>query len=224
MKKAILLDFYGTIVYEDGDNIKVISDRILKTADRVATTSEIGAYWWKSFHDLFVSSYGNNFKTQRKLEILSLRDTINYFKSTEDVIELSDYLFKYWVKPPIFSESKEFLQSVGIPICIVSNIDRSDILNAMEYHQLKVDCVITSEDVRSYKPRPEIFHRALEELKLSVDEVIHIGDSLSSDIQAARDLGIATVWINRNHKKLPEDLQIDEMCYNLMEILNRGIV
>jgi len=66
------------------------------------------------------------------------------------------------------------------------------------YHGIKATSIVTSEDVRSYKPRPEIFLRALELINVRPGEVLHIGDSLSSDIAGAKGLGISTCWLNRN--------------------------
>lgn len=45
--------------------------------------------------------------------------------------------------------------------------------------------VFTSEDARAYKPRKELFELALNETGLHVDGVIHIGDSISSDVKEA---------------------------------------
>ncbi len=44
---------------------------------------------------------------------------------------------------------------------------------------------------------------ALKKVNLQPDEVVHIGDSLSSDIKGASALGINTVWINRDGKVVP---------------------
>ncbi|MBO7396388.1 MAG: HAD family hydrolase [Ruminococcus sp.] len=38
-------------------------------------------------------------------------------------------------------------------------------------------------------------------------EVIHIGDSLSSDIEGARNAGIGAVWINRGGRNVPQGVR-----------------
>lgn len=78
MKKAIFLDFYGTVVFEDGENIRKISQLIYDTGV-VNDISEIGTYWWNKFYDLFVNACGENFRTQREIEYQSLKETIEYF-------------------------------------------------------------------------------------------------------------------------------------------------
>jgi len=64
--------------------------------------------------------------------------------------------------------------------------------------------VFTSEDARAYKPRRELFDLALGETGLRPEEVIHIGDSLSSDVGGAASAGIRALWLNRSGKAAPE--------------------
>ena len=188
MLKAVFVDFYGTVVFEDGEVIKKVGQEIFATG-RAENTSEIGSYWWKEFQAAFHNVHDDSFETQRKLEHGSLEKTIQHFCSTADAEALSNLMFAYWVKPPIFEESKQFFDCCPVPIYIVSNIDRADVLQAIEYHGLKPAEVFTSEDAKSYKPRKELFEYALKCTGLSADEVVHIGDSLSSDISGAASAG-----------------------------------
>lgn len=216
MVKAIFLDFYGTVVYEDGEVIQIITDKIMKSG--ISNNShEIGEYWWRSFQKLFINSYGDNFETQRELEMRSLLDTIHHFKSTEDAVELSKFMFEYWVKPPAFEESKEFFAKCSLPIYIVSNIDRLDIEKAIKFHCLTPTKIFTSEDAKSYKPRKEIFELALNDSGFTPAEVVHIGDSLSSDIKGANNLGINTIWINRKNRDIPDSVVA---VNNLLEVFD----
>lgn len=203
MVEAIFLDFYGTVVFEDGEIVAKISQTLYETGN-AENVDEIGNYWWNRFKTLFENAYGENFRTQRDLEIQSLKDTIEHFSSTADAIKLSDEMFEYWMAPPIFEESKEFFEKCPVPIYIVSNIDRDDILKAIEFHGLQSAAVFTSEDAKSYKPRRELFELALTSTGLKPEQVVHIGDSLSSDVKGAGALGINTMWVNRSGKAVPE--------------------
>jgi HAD superfamily hydrolase (TIGR01509 family) len=87
------------------------------------------------------------------------------------------------------------LAAIDIPICIVSNADTDDIHRAIEHCRFRVDAVVTSEDARSYKPHAGIFERALKEMKVAPNRVLHVGDSLHSDIDGANRLGIGTCWV-----------------------------
>lgn len=217
MIESIFLDFYGTVVFEDGEIVAKISQTLYETGN-AESVGEIGSYWWNRFKTLFENAYGENFRTQRDLEIQSLKDTIEHFSSTEDAIKLSDEMFEYWIAPPIFEESKEFFEKCPVPIYIVSNIDRDDILKAIELHGLQPAGVFTSEDAKSYKPRKELFELALTSTGLKPEQVVHIGDSLSSDVKGAGALGINTMWVNRSGKAIPEGVV---SIVSLMDILDK---
>ena len=203
MIKAFFVDFYGTAVHEDGEVIKQITQIIFDTGN-VENKGEIGSFWWNDFQSMFLESYGERFETQRTLEKKSLEHTLEKFGSSADADVLSNMLFEHWIKPPVFEETKTFFENSPLPVYIVSNIDTSDILNAIEYHGLKPSGVFTSEDARSYKPRRELFELALKETGLKPDEVIHIGDSVSSEVKGAAAVNIRALWLNRFGKEVPD--------------------
>ena len=216
MIKAVFIDFYGTVVYEDGEVIQKVSQEIF-VSGKVNDKSEIGSYWWNEFQTAFNNAYGDSFKAQRILEYKSLEKTIKHFKSSADAVKLSNLMFRHWIEPPIFEESKQFFELCPVPIYVVSNIDRSDVLQAIKYHGLKPTGVFTSEDAKSYKPRKELFEFALNNVGLSAGEVLHIGDSLSSDIKGASSVGINAIWVNRNNREIPSGVTAVK---NLIEIFD----
>lgn len=217
MIKAFFLDFYGTVVHEDGEVVKKISQLIYETG-KAESPSEVDFFWWKDFQNLFNNSYGNTFETQRALEKKSIKHTLEKFASNENIDKLSNYMFEHWVKPPIFEESKKFFEISPLPIYIVSNIDANDVLRAIEFHQLSPSGIFTSEDAKAYKPRKELFELALNTTGLHADEVIHIGDSLSSDVKGASSVGIKAIWLNRFNKE--NSCGVDSIT-NLLEALDK---
>ena len=74
MVQAVFIDFYGTVVFEDGEVIHKISQEIFETGI-VENKAEIGAYWWNEFQSTFLESYGDNFKTQREIEYQLISET-----------------------------------------------------------------------------------------------------------------------------------------------------
>lgn len=205
MIKAIFCDFYGTVVFEDDEPIRSIVERIYQTGN-ANSTKEIGEFWWKRFSELCAEAYGDRFRSQRELELQSLQDTLDRFHSADSVVELSKPQFEYWIKPPIFKDAKQFFEKCPVPIFIVSNIDKADLQTALTYHGLNPAGIVTSEDARAYKPRNEVFALALRKFGLASDEVVHIGDSVTSDVLGAKSVGIQSIWLNRKGKAVPPDV------------------
>lgn len=57
--------------------------------------------------------------------------------------------------------------------------------------------VVFSQDVGYKKPNPEIFSIACEKANCLNAELIHVGDSLQSDVQGANAAGVLSIWLNR---------------------------
>ena len=59
---------------------------------------------------------------------------------------------------------------------------------------------VFGQDCGVLKPDPQIFHIALQDAACSADQMLHVGDSLESDVAGAQSAGIYAVWLNRtNH-------------------------
>lgn len=226
--KAIFLDFYGTLVHEDDEIIPGICENIrLGSTNPDISVKEIGTYWWRCFSSMLESSVGEDFDTQRVHGLKSLVETAKYFESTVDAEALIAPQFAHWQNPRLYEDTPPFLAAFADrPRYILSNIDTADVVSAVECHQLDVSGVLTSEDVRAYKPKPHLFEEALKRLGLEPGEAVHIGDSAISDVQGAQQVGIRTIWLNRLNKRLPEGIQPDYIARDLREaerILREGI-
>ena len=67
--------------------------------------------------------------------------------------------------------------------------------------------------------------RVLEELDLSPQEAVYVGDNPFDDVKGAKGVGMGTVWINRYGKELDDglpspDYQIESLA-DLPQILER---
>lgn len=204
--RGVLLDFYGTLVHEDDDVIETICSKIRQRARVDGTPSDIGRVWWQAFVFQCEIAVGATFLTQRELGLQTLRQTIDHFQADLDAEALIALQYAHWRRPPLFDDARGFLDALeeaNIPVCIVSNIDRDEVTEAMESHGISIDRVITSEDVEAYKPRLEMFEAGLNLLGIERSKVLHIGDSFANDVVGAARVGLPVAWINRRQKPLP---------------------
>jgi 2-haloacid dehalogenase len=63
--------------------------------------------------------------------------------------------------------------------------------------------IVISEEVGIAKPDPSIFAPALEKIGVNAGEVLYVGDSVSSDMTAARNAGMDFCWLNPNGFPVP---------------------
>ncbi|WP_394056820.1 HAD family hydrolase [Paenibacillus sp. 843] len=80
------------------------------------------------------------------------------------------------------------------------------------------DSFIISDEVKCWKPDSQIFELALQELALSPDEVLYIGDSLTDDYEGAVRSGIDFCYYNRRDTPLNDHHRPAYMIRDLLEI------
>ncbi len=116
--------------------------------------------------------------------------------------EMFEEIYEYysraeaWVVAPGAEKALRKIRQSGIKTAIVSNFD-SRLHRIMEDMGLKelFDAIIVSADVSAEKPNPVIFMKACEELHVSPEHVIHVGDDRRNDLFGARDAGcFAWLW------------------------------
>jgi putative hydrolase of the HAD superfamily len=66
---------------------------------------------------------------------------------------------------------------------------------------------LTAADVGAAKPDPALFRAALDWAGLTPTQALHLGDHPYLDIQAARELGMQAIWVNRNGQRWPAELE-----------------
>ena len=60
-----------------------------------------------------------------------------------------------------------------------------------------VEHVVASQDVGAAKPDPRIFHEACRRLGVPPDRVLHVGDSVTDDVEGARQAGLRAIELRR---------------------------
>lgn len=87
----------------------------------------------------------------------------------------------------------------------------------------------SAEDVGAPKPAPDLFHRALDHTGVGADEMVYVGDDRIKDVDAAKAVGLKTVWLRNERRAGPgesePDLIIDDISHlpeALKSIENRG--
>jgi len=218
--RAVTLDFYGTVVHDDEKPLTEICHRVAAASPGSTTPREVIAYWSRSFGHWCARSHGPAFRTQREIERESLQEALSHFQLALDVEALSAALYEHWAHPALWPESVEVLSQCDVPLCIVSNIDEADLQAALVHNELFFEHIVTSEGCRAYKPRGEMFGRALQLLDLPASEVLHVGDSLGSDVRGAKEAGMPVLWVNRKGRTLPAGAVVpDDTCADLSGLL-----
>jgi putative hydrolase of the HAD superfamily len=76
------------------------------------------------------------------------------------------------------------------------------------------DHSFTAAEVGAAKPDPAIFHAVRDRTGFGFGAFLHVGDDPVRDIEAARAVGIPTVWVNRGAVDWPADIDPADLRVN----------
>lgn len=197
---ALFIDFYGTITTGDKQAVERTCRLVVEELGLTMPAPELAVVWGQRFFAALETANDGAFRNLFELERETLLETVEPMVGPFDPVPFVKHLKHYWADPTLQPETLEALNALDIPICCVSNADTEDIVIAVETLGVPLDRIITSEDARSYKPDGGIFRRALAAMEVSPERVMHVGDSLHSDVGGAALLGITTAWICREDR------------------------
>jgi FMN phosphatase YigB (HAD superfamily) len=109
----------------------------------------------------------------------------------------------------------------GYPLGLVTNFQQpdilEDILNRFNLGNI-FQCIVVSASVGMRKPHPDLFHQALQQLRLSPGEdILYVGDNLIDDVEGARLAGLRPVLLDVQNQ-FPEGLPAVTRLTNLAEL------
>lgn len=203
MIKAIFMDYYGTVTHENGPITVEVIKRIYKNS-KANSPEEVFRYWWKTYKEKLADANGEKFRTQHDVALENFKELLEHFQSPEDSQELLERMEEHWCTTPVYEDARRFLEKTKLPVFFVTNSDDRYVLESIKKYGLYPQGVITSEQAKYSKPRKEIFLYALEKAGLQPEEVIHVGDSLESDVKCPRQVGIDSIWLNRETASVPD--------------------
>jgi len=84
-----------------------------------------------------------------------------------------------------------------------------------------MDGIFLSEQVGAEKPSPIFFERVFRDIPpFSKDEIMIVGDSLTSDILGGMNAGIVTCWYDPQKDAVPDGYKVDHVINDLHEVFS----
>jgi len=197
---GVFLDMYGTLTAGDRAAVESVCTEVVALTGVPLSPVELSVRWGVRYFAALECCNDGQFCNLFEVEARTLRETMRELGVDLDPYPFAQALTAYWRDPPLQPEALEFLSEFKAPICLVSNADRADIEAALARHGIEIPFIVTSEDVRCYKPAARIFAEALRRTGWRRERVIHVGDSLHSDVGGALAAGLRSGWVNRAHR------------------------
>ncbi|SFJ45016.1 2-haloacid dehalogenase [Halobacillus dabanensis] len=196
--KAYVFDAYGTL-FDVHSVMKKIHQLF---PDKGPTVSQ---QWRKrQVHYFLVRQLINGYKPFTDITRWALVDALAYsdVEVKPDVVE--ELMSEYERLVPYDEVSSLSENHPDKEFTIFSNGTRSMLEPLLENNQLNDDFdLLSADDVQVYKPHPEAYQYAHEQLGFEKEEVLFFSSN-PWDITGAASYGFHTAWVNRKQQKWPE--------------------
>jgi HAD superfamily hydrolase (TIGR01509 family) len=192
MVKAILFDFWGTLV-ENGvwspvKQIKSILNIKIPFTDYIVRMEQ--AMMTKEFNSL-------------KEAFENVCNEFNVPIEEEKIDQLIGMWNKSWMLAYPYEEVKETLTKLRekYQIILVSNTDNFSVLQVLEKFEMNnlFDKKFLSPQIGLIKTNQNFFKHVLNDLNLNVEDCVMVGDSIQSDIMASKQIGMKAVLVDRRN-------------------------
>ena len=205
--KAIFLDYTGTIVQEDEPYTRELLGYFV-THSNLKDPREILSVVWGKVKELEAESFGAAFiKNDEKVDRI-LAYCAEQHGLQGDFAYMHEVWRKVWVHAPLYDDVKPFFERTKLPIYILSNDDLCYLEESMKLKDLHPAGIISAEMAGACKPNRAIFEKAMEVAGVEPGEVMHIGDSITSDVEPAKQIGITPIYISRKQPVTIEGVRV----------------
>ncbi len=224
--RAIFFDLGGTLIDADKDrraHLEILEEIILRYGIPTSAEEALDAHYEYLVEETNKEGFITTWDALKRSLYKLLSEYVPNINL--DFNWIRDIYFKYHEKfvdlYPGVMDLLTFLKEKGKHIGVISDIDN----DYMEF-QLKLfgifdlfDSITTSEEVRAYKPNPEIFQRALDKAGVKGEEAIYIGDNYWKDVIGAKKFGMTTVLVGAppDEKFIVDNIQPDFVISKISE-------
>lgn len=221
MLKAILFDIDNTLLSFDGYVKKAMHDGFQKYGLRAYAPWMFDVF---TKHNIRLwSAVERGELTLADLEKVRWNDIFHELQIEFDGEVFEDY-FKAELceSAMVIDGARELLEALSgrYKLCVASNgpldqqVRRLTIAGLREYFE----ALFVSEEIGCNKPAPAFFETCLRRLGNAPNEVLMVGDSLSSDILGGIRAGLQTCFYNPHGKPVPASLSVNYTVRSLREL------
>jgi putative hydrolase of the HAD superfamily len=207
--KAVFFDLYNTLVTYDPPR-EVIESRILKDFGIEVSPEALLRPILTADDFIYKEHARSSISKRSKEETIALYTQyhgiilkeVGLEASQEVILGILGKWMNFDLKMVLYDDVVPALTSLkerGLTLGLISNVDR-DIAPLYQGLGLSdwLKVMVTSQEVGSNKPQPEIFLAALKEAGVKPSEAIYVGDQYQIDVVGANGVGMLGILLDRN--------------------------
>ncbi|MEX1253987.1 MAG: HAD family hydrolase [Dehalococcoidia bacterium] len=221
--KAIIFDYYETLVELSGNMRAQAFDQFASKVGVDLPAGEPYRHWREQTTRDPALRFGGSerppldgptppFRTFREVWLTRFRELFDHW-GVDAPAEVGADAYRDWhVEADLYRDARTALAMLrkadgALRLAVLSDADHDFLAANLRRNGLRFDAVVSSEEVRVYKPHDSIFHHTCARLGVAPEEAMYVGDSPWADVAGARNAGLRAVWLNRRDTPWPDDIE-----------------
>jgi len=203
--KALAFDVFGTVVdWRSG---------VIAEGEQLGKTKGLQIDWaafadaWRSIYRPYMDLVGNGQLPWTKLDDLHrqmLEATLTKFGIANLTNDEKEHFNRVWHRLTPWPDSVPGLQRLKsrFVVSTLSNGNIALLTNMAKHAGLPWDCILSAENVRHYKPDPEVYLLVSQLFDLQPEQVMMVA-AHEHDLQSAQKHGLRTAYVHRPMERGP---------------------
>jgi 2-haloacid dehalogenase len=211
--RVATFDCYGTLIDWEGGVGSFLYELARRQEREPPPASELRERWEELQFDRLQGDW-RNYREVLADSLAEWAGERGYRFNEQDGEQLARSM-ESWQPFPDTVPALRAARDAGLRLWIISNTDRAIMAHSLRHLRVEFDGVTVAEDCRRYKPSTVPFERALHEIDLAPEQVLHVAFGFKYDIGPAQQLGLGTAWVNRKREAAPGPEQADYVWSDL---------
>jgi len=203
--KALAFDVFGTVVDWRSS--------VIAEGEQLGKTKGLQIDWaafadaWRSIYRPYMDLVGNGQLPWTKLDDLHrqmLEATLTKFGIANLTNDEKEHFNRVWHRLTPWPDSVPGLQRLKsrFVVSTLSNGNIALLTNMAKHAGLPWDCILSAENVRHYKPDPEVYLLVSQLFDLQPEQVMMVA-AHEHDLQSAQKHGLRTAYVHRPMERGP---------------------
>ncbi|MBR2825303.1 MAG: HAD family hydrolase [Solobacterium sp.] len=200
MVKAVFINYTDMMVQDLGQDHEELIARMVKNC---SLKEPVELFEWINEQQTLLreQSYGENYQSVDDHYLIILEKARISCGLKENYEELRKLWINHWMYGPMYNDVFTFFKQCHVPVYIVSELPEPFIRVNLKRNDLHVHGILSSDAVKAYRPRNEIYDKAIQMCECKSEDILWVTGSYENDGKYASLIGMTPILLKRYGKE-----------------------
>lgn len=215
MVKAIFINYKDIVVQDKGVDHGELVKRIISNS-HIKDEKELFQWVFKKETQIKEESYKETYLSAEEIFLKVLEKAIITYGLKENYDELRTLWMNHWMYGAFYNDVINFLQQCELPVYIVSDVSDQFVRVNLKRNNLHVHGILSSDSIKAYRPRKEVYQKAIELCECKPEEILWVTGFYELDGKYAKEEGLVPVIVDRFGRNEEADCKVVSRLMDIM--------